>query len=168
MRIGLLADSHDRVPAVKELARRMAEAGVAMILHAGDYCSPFTLTALRECGLPLGGVFGRNDGDHEALRATAAQGMGQELWESPHAIEIGGRKILLVHDIVEVDERRMAGYEIVVHGMLHRTEIKVRDDVVMVCPGESCGWLHGTPTGAILDLDSREVEFIQLTGPEWQ
>ena len=33
-------------------------------------------------------------------------------------------------------------------------------------PGEACGWLHGTPTAAILDLDSMAIEFLELTGPD--
>ena len=43
MLIGLMADSHDRVPAIRELLERMIERGAGMVLHAGDYCSPFSL-----------------------------------------------------------------------------------------------------------------------------
>ena len=43
MRVGVMADSHDRVPAIAALLRRMAEGGVGLVLHAGDYCSPFSL-----------------------------------------------------------------------------------------------------------------------------
>ena len=38
MRVGLMADSHDRIPAVREFVRIMQEGGVSMLLHAGDYC----------------------------------------------------------------------------------------------------------------------------------
>jgi hypothetical protein len=38
MRVGVMADSHDRIPAVEELLRRMSAAGVGLVLHAGDYC----------------------------------------------------------------------------------------------------------------------------------
>jgi predicted phosphodiesterase len=37
-----------------------------------------------------------------------------------------------------------------------------------VNPGEGCGWLHGAPSAAILDLDTKEVEFLKLSGPEWK
>ena len=37
MRVGLMADSHDRLPAIAEFVRQMQEAGVSMLLHAGDY-----------------------------------------------------------------------------------------------------------------------------------
>ena len=40
MKIGLIADTHDRLPAIAELVRQMQAGGVGMLLHAGDYCSP--------------------------------------------------------------------------------------------------------------------------------
>jgi hypothetical protein len=37
-----------------------------------------------------------------------------------------------------------------------------------VNPGEACGWIYGSPNGAILDLESKQVEFIKLDGAEWK
>ena len=34
MRIGVLADTHDRVPAVEEFLREFAQRGVTLVLHA--------------------------------------------------------------------------------------------------------------------------------------
>jgi uncharacterized protein len=71
MRIGVMSDTHDRVPAIEELLTRLAAKGVSMVMHAGDYCSPFALAPFQRAGIPLLGVFGRNDGDRETLEATA-------------------------------------------------------------------------------------------------
>jgi predicted phosphodiesterase len=46
--------------------------------------------------------------------------------------------------------------------------MKTRGDTLIVNPGEACGWLFGTPSAAILDLASRNVEFLSLSGPEWR
>ena len=108
MRIGLIADTHDRLPAIAELVRQMQAAGVGMILHAGDYCSPFALKAFEDAHMSLAGVFGRNDGDREGLVSRAQSAFGAELFESPHSFEIGGRRILLVHDIGDVNKRSVA------------------------------------------------------------
>ena len=43
MKVGLMADSHDRLPAVAELLQLMREGGATMVLHAGDYVSPLVL-----------------------------------------------------------------------------------------------------------------------------
>jgi putative phosphoesterase len=168
MLIGLMSDTHDRVPAVAELTRRMTEMGVGLILHAGDFCSPFSLKPLQDANIALAGVFGRNDGDPEGLKAFAAQGMGHELFESPHSLLIGEHKILLVHDIGDTTARSIKAHHVVVHGSEHQQSMKARGDTLIINPGEACGWLHGAPTAAVLDLDTKAVEFIKLSEPQWQ
>jgi uncharacterized protein len=167
MRVGLLADSHDRVPALAEFARRFAEAGVGFVIHAGDWCSPFSVAPLRATNVAVAGVFGRNDGDRQGLQAEAAKGMGFELYESPHSVEIGDTTILVVHDIGDVQKRSLTSHAVVVHGCTHKQEMRVRGDTVIVNPGEACGWLYGTPTAAIIDLESKAIEVIRLEGAEW-
>jgi putative phosphoesterase len=167
MRIGLIADTHDRIDAVAELAGRMAAGGVGYVIHAGDFCSPFSLKPVQDLQLALNGVFGRNDGDHEALRAMAMTGLGSELFESPHSFELKGKSILVVHDLNEANARSVESHDIVVHGCSHREEMKSRGKTLIVNPGEACGWLHGAPTAAILDLDTRQVEIIKLTEHAW-
>ncbi len=169
MRIGLLSDTHDRVPAVAELLRRFAEQGAQLIMHAGDFCAPFAMRPLRDTPVPLLGVFGRNDGDRDGLAATAAAlPAGGELYDSPHSFEVGGHTVLIVHDLAEANQRSLESHQVIVHGCAHRAEMKERGGALLVNPGEGCGWLHGTPTGAILDLTARRVEFVTLDGPEWR
>jgi putative phosphoesterase len=168
MRVGLIADTHDRVPAVAELVKEMQAAGVGMILHAGDYCSPFSLKPFEDAQVSLAGVFGRNDGDTQGLVSRAQSAFGAELFESPHSFEIGGRRILLVHDIGDVQKRSVTSHDIVIHGSTHQQEMKTRGETLIVNPGEACGWLYGTPSAAVLDLDSRRVEFLNLSGPQWK
>ena len=169
MRVGLIADTHDRVPAVAELLRRMAAGGVRIVLHAGDFCSPFSIDPFHDVQIPAAGVFGRNDGDHEGLIAAAGRGaMGMEIYESPHSLEIEGRRVLLVHDLSDVSGRSVEGHEVVLHGCSHREELRTRGETVLINPGEACGWVHGSPTAAILDLETKKVEILKLTGPEWK
>jgi len=168
MRIGLISDTHDRLPAIAELVRQMQAAGAGMILHGGDYCSPFALKAFEEAHMSLAGIFGRNDGDHQGLVSRAQSAFGAELFESPHAFEIGGRQILLVHDIGDVNQRSVSGHDVVIHGSTHQQEMKTRGETLIVNPGEGCGWLYGTPSAAVLDLDTRDVQFLTLGGPEWK
>ncbi len=167
MRVGLIADTHDRLPAVDALLKEMMGRGVNFVLHAGDFCSPFSLKPFQDHGIAMAGVFGRNDGDPEGIRAFAAQGMGQELFESPHSLKLGDHKILMVHDIGEVVERSVLAHAIVIHGHTHLQEMKTRNETLIVNPGEACGWLYGSPTAAILDLETKQVEFIKLPGEDW-
>lgn len=163
MLVGLLSDTHDRLPAIDALLKYMQARGVGMVVHAGDFCAPFALQPFIERNMPVVGVFGRNDGDQEGLRAHAQRGMGIELFESPHSFEMGGQRILLVHDYVDAGPRSIEAHGVVVHGFTHREEMMIRGDTLIVNPGEGCGWLHGQPSGAILDLDTKDVHFFKLT-----
>jgi len=168
MLVGLMSDSHDRVPAIRELATRLAAKGVELVLHAGDFCAPFSLAPFRDLNLPLACLFVINDGDHEGLKAYAAMGMGMELYESPHSMDVAGHRIMLVHDVGELAQRSIETHAIIVHGFTHRSEMKERGDTLLINPGEACGWLRGTPTCAVLDIDSRKLEYLSLTEPEWK
>ena len=168
MKVGLMADSHDRVPAIAELLRLMHQAGVSLVLHAGDYVSPFSLKPFEDTHMALQGVFGRNDGDPQGLLSRAGAGIGLEIFESPHSFDVGGSQILLVHDIADVQKRSIKAHSVVVYGFAHQQSMKTQGDTLLVNPGEACGWMYGTPGAAILDLDTRQVEFLTLTGPEWK
>jgi putative phosphoesterase len=162
MKIGLMADTHDRVPAISDLLQVMASKGVSLVMHAGDYCSPFSLKPFSDSNMALLGIFGRNDGDPEGLKAAAAQGVGMELYESPHSFEVSGHRILIVHDIGEVNRRSIDAHQFVVHGSTHRQETVKRGETLIINPGEACGWLTGQCTGAILDLETSEVEVVTV------
>ena len=162
VRIGVLADTHDRVPAIANLLEKLSAKGVSIVMHAGDYCSPFSLAPYHESGMALLGVFGRNDGDRESLSAYAARGMGTEIYESPHSFEVGGKRILLVHDLAEVSSRSIESHDYVIHGSSHLQVQKTVGKTLIINPGEACGWIHGKCTAAILDLDTGEVESLTL------
>jgi hypothetical protein len=157
-----MADTHDRVPAVTNLLEKFAAKGVSMVMHAGDYCSPFCLAPFHQSGMALLGVFGRNDGDPETISAYAARGMGTEIYESPHSFDVGGKRILLVHDLAEITGRSIESHDYVIHGSSHLQSQKMVGTTLVVNPGEACGWLHGKCTAAILDTDTGEVEDIVL------
>ena len=168
MRVGLMSDSHDRVPAIAEFIKQFQAAGIGLVLHAGDFCAPFALDPFEKAHMSMQGVFGKNDADVESLRSRAGRAIGLELFESPHSFDIGGKRILLAHDLADIPERSVESHDIVVHGHLHKQEMKERGNTLIVNPGESCGWVHGTPTAGILDLDAKTVEWMTLSGPQWK
>ncbi len=162
MRVGVISDTHDRLPAIEALLGKLTEKGATMVMHAGDYCSPFALAPFQKAGLPLLGVFGRNDGDRETLEATSSRIIGAELFESPHSFDVGGHSILLVHEIVEITKRSISKHEFVFHGSSHKVEESRRGKTLLLNPGEACGWITGSCTAAVVELDTGEVEVITL------
>ena len=94
--------------------------------------------------------------------------MGLEIFESPHSFAVGGHQILLTHDLADVGKRSVKAHSIIVHGFAHKQSLQEQGDSLVVNPGESCGWLFGTPGAALLDLDTKKVEFLTLDGPQWK
>jgi uncharacterized protein len=168
VRVGLMADSHDRLPAIAELLKMMRNGGATMVLHAGDYVSPLALKPFEDLHMTLAGVFGKNDGDHQSLLSRAGAGLGLEIFESPHSFAVGGHQILLTHDLADVQKRSVKSHSVIVHGFAHKQSLQEQGDSLVVNPGESCGWLYGVPGAAILDLDTKKVEFLTLDGLQWK
>ncbi len=156
MLIGVMSDSHDNIPAIRDAAALFVERGVEAILHAGDFVSPFALKPLAATGIRFVGVFGNNDGERVGLRKVCP-----DIHEPPHRFHLSGRALLMVHDpeIISADLR--AGAEVVVHGHTHQDGI-TRGDELVINPGETAGWLTGRRTVALLDLDALQAEIVEI------
>ena len=64
MLIGVLSDTHDDWTAIRSIGRKFAEAGVGLVIHAGDWASPFSMLKLRRAlgqGPRIVTVFGNNE-----------------------------------------------------------------------------------------------------------
>jgi len=48
MLIGLISDTHDNLPQIEKAINYLNTADVKLVLHAGDYCAPFTITKFKE------------------------------------------------------------------------------------------------------------------------
>jgi putative phosphoesterase len=120
--IGLISDTHDLL----RPQARLALAGVAHIVHAGDICDRCVLTELADIA-PVTAVRGNNDRGawaHE-LQATAL-------------VEIGGVSLYVLHDLAELDiDPRAAGVHAVIYGHSHQPRIDERDGVLFVNPGSA-------------------------------
>ncbi len=119
--IGVISDTHGLVrPEALDALR-----GVDHILHAGDIGSLEVLDALRELA-PVTAVRGHNDTDPwaEALAETIT-------------ISLGGRPILLLHDVHELDARAARSCAAVVTGHSHRARIAWTDGVLHFNPGSA-------------------------------
>lgn len=160
MLIGILSDTHDHLPLLRKALGMMKERGVELVLHAGDFVSPFTAEPFREVGLRMVGVFGNNDGDKLYLRERF-QGIG-ELHHGPHELELFGRRILLMHEPRALEALVASGrYDLVVYGHTHRIELR-EGRTLVINPGEAGGWLTGKSTCALVDLHTLKAEIVEL------
>jgi len=114
MRIAVLADTHDRMPAT--LPGKFASADE--IWHLGDVCSPAILDALRTAGPPLRFVRGNCDPFDE--------------WPLTLDFELEGFRIHLAHI---PPTAAPAGVELVLHGHTHVPRQQKVGDAIFLNPG---------------------------------
>jgi putative phosphoesterase len=150
MRIGIVSDTHgllrpEVLPALADVAR---------ILHAGDLGRPDIVPALTEVA-PVTAIRGNID------REPWAQAYPETV-----ALELAGRRILMLHDREALDRDPAAeGFDLVVSGHSHRPGAETLDGVLYLNPG-SCGprRFRLPVTLALLDLTAAPLapEFVTL------
>lgn len=158
MLIGVISDSHDNLPAIRKAVEEFNKREVDLVLHAGDYISPFAVEELGNLNCELQGVLGNNDGEIEGIKEKAER-IG-EIHEVPATLEVSGREIILTHKPLEKDFTEM--FDLVVNGHTHEPKIEEKNGSLVVNPGESSGWLTGNRTVALVDLEEMEAEIIAL------
>lgn len=159
MRIGLISDSHDHVIRIREATSILNRLDVGLVVHAGDYCAPFAVRELGALTAPLHGITGNNDGDVlQIARAFAEIGarLESQWWE----IQVGGRRILVMHEPRGVDDVAAGGlYDLIVFGHTHERDERRIGETRIVNPGEVCGWQGGIGSLAVYDTGDGEVAF---------
>lgn len=165
MLIGLIADTHDNLPRVRQAVGIFNKAGVDLVLHAGDWCSPFVLAEFGTLEAPLIGVWGNNDGDRQLLQQRAAGLETVNITGYVAETEADGVKIGMTHgheNAIFSALARSGAYDIMVFGHTHQVEISRMGRTLLINPGEACGYLSGRATAAFLDVDIRKAEIIDL------
>ncbi len=157
MLIGVISDTHDRMPAIDAGLTALLDREVDAIIHPGDVVAPFAAKKFASLPVPLHVTYGNNDGERVGLKSVLPQ-----IVDGPLVVELGGRSILVHHFIDWCDAADIARADIVITGHTHAVSVEREDNKLLLNPGEACGWVHGTCTVATLDTDSLEVDIIEL------
>lgn len=163
MIIGAISDTHDRLDAVNKAISLFNSQDVTDVLHAGDLVSPFVVPLFSKLKAKLHYVWGNNEGDRDYIKVRLAD-IGVKPLGDFAALELGGKKIALLHGTHEeiIDSLVKSGaYDLVVRGHNHRAEI-IEGKTLVVNPGETCGYLSGRQTVALIDLDKMQAQIVEL------
>jgi putative phosphoesterase len=164
MIIGLLSDTHDRLPIIDEAVKQLNQMNVELVLHAGDYISPFVTEHFKQLKAPLIGVFGNNDGDRTTLKKKFAE-FGADIRGRFAFVVVDGLRIALLHgDETELMRSllELESHDVLVSGHTHDPKTYRKGRTLVINPGEACGYLSGKPTMSILDTETLDVKTIQL------
>jgi len=161
MRIGVISDTHDRLPTMRQALATFAREGVGAVLHAGDLVAPFAAKLLSGRDLPRGAalhvVYGNNDGERAGLAAILPQ-----ITDGPLRLRLAGVAVVMVHDETVLTPAEVEGADVVVVGHTHEPVNERRDGRLVLNPGEACGWVTGRCTAAVLDTETITARIIDL------
>ncbi|MGC9444688.1 MAG: metallophosphoesterase [Candidatus Methanospirareceae archaeon] len=165
MKLGVISDTHDHIAAISTAVEVFNREGIDLLVHAGDFVSPFTSKPFQQLNAQFVGIFGNNDGDKLLLtRYYRENGVG-ELHEDPYEFERGSWKIMVTHKPELVNPLAASGlYDLVIYGHTHQAVIDAQADRTWIInPGECCGYLTGRKTVALLDLERGAARLLALS-----
>ncbi len=158
MRVGVVSDTHDNLRNVARIVALLNGVGVDRVVHTGDVTQVKTLEVLAGLAAPLYGVWGNNDLPRNVLEAASTE-LGFDFADSGRELHWSRRRILVVHDPLEIHER-LNGHDLVLHGHDHRRRLERRAGSLIVNPGECAGHMEGHNAVGVIDLPSLEAEVL--------
>ena len=162
MRIGVVGDTHNRMPNVERIVALFREARIERVIHTGDITQPKVLEHFASLEVPFLGVYGNNDvGERHRLEIEADR-FGMDLTDPPRLIDWAGRQIMVVHDPHEAPATPPGELDLVLHGHTHRHRHERLDGTLIFNPGECAGHREGANAVGLIDLVSLEAELLRF------
>ncbi|MCR4406428.1 MAG: metallophosphatase family protein [Anaerolineae bacterium] len=161
MKIAIISDTHDNIWKLAEVLERLKDADV--LIFCGDFCAPFTLAQIAEgFSGPVHVVFGNNDGDPLLLAQVAVKAGNVTLHGFFAYLELGGRKVAVVHYPPLARDLAASGrHDLVCHGHDHRANVEQMGHTLLVDPGEVMG-RFGRSTYAVYDTEAHTVTLYEV------
>jgi hypothetical protein len=161
--IGVVSDTHDSLQAIRLAVELFNSEDVELVVHAGDYVAPFTYREFKSLRSRMVGVFGNNDGERAGLQKKFSA-LGAELADFLE-FQVAGVKIAVYHGTVKpfLDAMVESGrYRVVITGHTHEALVRQVDGVLLLNPGEACGYLTGVKTACLLEVDPLKARIVNL------
>jgi uncharacterized protein len=159
MKIGVISDTHDRLPTFRRAIALFERLKVGAILHGGDYVAPFAAKIIAPAALaiPTYCIYGNNDGERKGLKSVLPN-----LVDGPLTVKLAVRTIVMHHAHEWLKPQDFAASEVVIGGHTHEVVNEVRNGKLFLNPGECCGWITGRCTVALLDTDALKAEIVEV------
>ena len=158
MKIAIMSDTHDHQDMIDKALDFFHEQGCEHLIHAGDIIAPFSARRISKFKGSIHAIYGNCDGEIKGLKQDLPS-----VVQPPLALEINGVSIFVVHDLnaenqALVDQRSP---DVVISGHTHLAGIQ-ESGTLYINPGETCGYITGRSTVAILETDTIEAAIYEI------
>ena len=161
MRIGVVSDTHNNLKNVRKIVELFNTASVDAVIHTGDISQAKTLQVFADLQAPMVGVFGNNDEERDSLEQAIKQ-HGFQFQEPPLELEWHNRRIVVVHDPLELEGVQTPEHELVLHGHTHLYRLERKANQLVFNPGECAGHMQGYNAVGLVDLATMTVELLKF------
>ena len=164
MKLGVMSDTHNNVSNTRQALDVMRAHGVERIIHCGDITGPQIVEMFT--GWRVDFLLGNIDHDPDALR-EAVGALGDATIGHALRAEIDGVRIAATHGHDEPLLRGLihaGNHAFVFHGHSHRRRDEIVGGTRVINPGAVGGMRPQTRSVCVIDLETKQVEFVTLLG----
>ena len=147
MLVGIISDTHDNLLGLKKAIHIFEERKIELLVHCGDWVSPYTLEffdrEIMQLGIPIKSVVGNNPGDTKRIMTSNGEMNNPIEWPKTVTLkmDIDGRRTIvyhgddyeLLHGLIYCQQ-----YDIVLTGHTHSPRNEVVGKTLVVNPGSTC------------------------------
>jgi len=170
MKLGIISDTHDHLPNIQKAVKIFNKEKVELVVHCGDWCSPFVPDFFEGLKCQLKGVFGNNDADiYAMLRREKNYKVKIEFTKRILELDLGGKKAVVYHgDDAAITEALASAfkYDVVITGHTHEVVNEGSGKVLRINPGTLSHYRKGAInkkfTIAVYDSDKNSCNIITL------
>lgn len=160
MKIAIISDTHDCEEKTKKLAEAL-NSKTEILIHCGDLCAPFMLSALREFKGKIYVSLGLSDGDVYKILEIANKN-NIKVFDNLGEIEVDKKKIAFCHLPAFAEGLAYTGkYDAVFYGHTHKIDEKKIGKCLLVNPGEIIGRVNKS-SYAVYDTEKNKIDFLKI------
>lgn len=168
MKIGIISDTHDNLPNIQKSVQVFNKEKVEMVLHLGDWCSPFAPDFFAGLKCQIKSVFGNNDADIFAFLKKKFS-VDIEFRKRIFEIDLAGKKAVMFHgDDAQITNSliQSGAYDVVFTGHTHIVVNEMKGKTLHINPGTvshyKSGKINREFTIAIYDSEKNSAKILKI------
>jgi len=170
MLIGIISDTHDNAVNLLKAVKLFNEKKVGLVIHCGDWVSPFMPDFCKDLKCKVISIFGNNEGDkYRILTRKEKNKWNIEFNDRSVELKLDGKKLIVYHGDSKPLLRSLiesGRYDAVFSGHTHIPIVKKHGKTLHVNPGSTCGIVESKITDkitvAIYDTRTNEASIISV------